>query len=144
MSVDMHIPKIPNTVHAFILLSLPPLCSWLLNAAQFSPSIHCCAFALLSFSPLFMPFFRFIATHFATSPPDSFSTTLAPIPHPSFHCFSLSQAGSDSQNQSIRPLELLLILHMGPGHPYIQIGTETSGKILLWNHQSMLINHSSV
>lgn len=66
------------------------------------PSIHVCAFALLSFRLLFMPFCRFIATCFSTSPPNPLSHPGSLI-HPSFCCFSLSQSSSESQTKTFAP-----------------------------------------
>lgn len=104
MSVDVHIPKIPDSVRAFLLLSLPLLSFWLFNAMYRSPPIHSHAFALFPFSLLFMPFFGFITIHFATAPPNSFSSTLAPLAHPSFRCLGLSQTSSDSQTKTFAPM----------------------------------------
>lgn len=66
------------------------------------PSIHVCAFALLSFRLLFMPFFRLIATSFSTSSPNPLFHPGSLI-HPSFCCSSLSQSSSDSQTKTFAP-----------------------------------------
>lgn len=84
------------------------------------PSIHVYAFALLSFRLLFMPFFRFIATCFSTSPPNPLFHPGSLI-HPSFCCFSLTQSSSDSQTKTFAPWTPPPFLSPGPQVPAISI-----------------------
>lgn len=90
-----------------------------------------------------MPFFGFIATHFATSPPNSLSSTLAPLPHPSCHCLSSVwvRPALTHKPKHLPPWTTPHSSTLGHSHPHIQIGNETSEKNLslkpsIWAYKS--------
>lgn len=143
MSLDVHIPKIPNTIWAFITLSLPPLSlSWLFNSTHSSPCIHRRRLCPFLIQPPFHAILRIHRYTFCHLPSPTLSPPLLP-PYPIHHLTRsrLSQTGSDSQTKAFAPPpnpSSLLTCGPQPFPGCIQIGTETSGKILFENHR--LIN----